>query len=78
MTIENYNLKHGLFDDLRQDYKIIGRKEEIKRIDDFINKESVGSKTFLIIADYGLGKTLLLNRIREKFRAKNMNVLKKV
>ncbi len=70
MTSDDYNLKHGLFDDLRQDYPIIGRKEEIKRLENFINKNSVGSRTFLIIADYGLGKTLLLNKIKEKFHDK--------
>jgi|APSaa5957512535_1039671.scaffolds.fasta_scaffold07575_6 hypothetical protein len=77
MTTEDYNLKHGLFDDLRQDYPIVGRKEEMNRLENFIIKKSVGSRTFLIIGDYGLGKTLLLNKIKEKFNDKKFQDAKK-
>lgn len=68
MPTEDYKLKHGLFDDLRYDYPIIGRDEELIKLENFINKESSGSRTFLIIGDYGTGKTFLFNKIQEKFR----------
>jgi len=73
MTADDYKLKHGLFDDLLYDYPVVGRKEEMERLENFINKESTGSRTFLIIGDYGTGKTLLLHKIREKFRTKEFH-----
>ncbi|MCV0400999.1 MAG: hypothetical protein K5777_03330 [Nitrosopumilus sp.] len=68
MTSDDYNLKHGLFDDLAYEYPIIARNEQWKILEDFINKDSKGSRTFLIVGDYGCGKTLFLQNVKNKFR----------
>ena len=67
---EDFSLKHGLFDDVRHEYPMVGMKKEWKFIEDFINKESHGSRTLLIIGDYGSGKTFMLEKIRHKFKSK--------
>ncbi|MDE2590524.1 MAG: DUF2791 family P-loop domain-containing protein, partial [Patescibacteria group bacterium] len=68
MTSEDYNLKHSLFDDLAYEYPMIARKEEWKTVSDFINKQSLGSRTFLIVGDYGCGKTFFFAKIIDNFR----------
>lgn len=77
MTSEDYNLKHNLFDDLAYDYPIIGKKQEWKKLESFINKTSEGSRTFLIIADFGCGKTLFLSKIKEYFKNNRFDDSKK-
>lgn len=77
MTAEDFHLKHGLFDDLRQDYPVVGRKDEMRRLDDFIDKKFVGSRTFLIIGDYGIGKTLLLKKSEKDLAIKKSKITKK-
>ena len=73
MTTDDYKLNHGLFDDLAYNYPIIGQKQEFKKVENFINDHSkMGSRTFLIIGDYGCGKTLFFNVIKEKFRQKKL------
>lgn len=75
--VENFNLKHGLFDDLQYDYQMVGREKEWKTIENFINKESRGSRSLLIIGDYGCGKTLMLKEIRNGFKNKTFNQAEK-
>lgn len=71
MTSEDYKLQHGLFDDLAYNYPLVGQKAEWKKVENFINDHSKsGSRTLLIIGDYGCGKTLLFNIIKEGFRKK--------
>ena len=74
---ESFNLRHGLFDDLQYDHPMVGRKEEWKTIENFINKESHGSRSLLIIGDYGSGKTFLLKKIRKGFKNKVFNQAEK-
>ena len=74
---EPFNLKHGLFADVDTKYPLIGRKNEWKSIEYFINNQSHGSRTFLIIGDYGSGKTFMLDKIREAFKNNKFAVAKK-
>lgn len=68
MTSEEFNLKHSLFDDLDYNYSIIGAKNEWKLLTNFINKSAEGSRTFLIVGDYGCGKTFFFQKIIESFK----------
>lgn len=68
MTSEEYDLKRGLFDDLAQEYPMVARKKEWKTLENFINTPSLGSRTFLIVADYGCGKTFFFTRISDYFK----------
>ena len=74
---ESFDLKHGLFDDLQHEYPMVGRKTEWAAIENFINKESHGCRSFLIIGDYGSGKTFMLGKIRREFKNKTFKQAEK-
>lgn len=70
MSYEKYYFKREPFlPDL--DVKMLGREKEWDQIEAFLNESLAGNRirSFLIIGDYGFGKTFTLNKIRESIEA---------
>ena len=58
------------------DVEMRGRDDEWKRIEAFLEESFQGNRTraFLVLADYGYGKTFIFNKIREKVSDPNSQI----
>lgn len=79
MKYRDYGFKDNPFDDDSLDYPMKGREKEGKKIKQLLDKSLTGkgSKTILILGDYGYGKTFTLEKIVEGFNNNKFEKSKK-
>lgn len=76
VTLREYYFSENPFMPDSFDYKMEGRKKEWGKIAERLNKafNEIGSKTVILLGDYGYGKTFTLERIEEDINSDHPDI----